>query len=64
MPPSLDGAGQIFTVDRANNTLMCLSPEGKLRWQMPVLGKRPSRPIIGPNRSVLVATDRYLYCVE
>ena len=62
--PSLDARGVAYSVDRTNNTLLAISPTGKLAWQVRLRGRSPIRPIIGPSQSVLISTDRYLYCVE
>ncbi len=62
--PSLDVRGVAYCVDRINNTLLAISAAGKIEWWVRLQGRFPIRPIIGPSESVLVSTDRYLYCIE
>jgi outer membrane protein assembly factor BamB len=69
--PVIDGNGRLFAGSqyigrdkkKHGRKVFCLSRDGKPMWTLE-LEPITSRPVIGPNRSILVATRNHLYCIE
>ncbi len=62
--PCVDAEGRAYSVDQKHSRLLALSSTGTVLWRFPFQERVFSRPIIGPDQSVVVVTTEALYCIE
>src|SRR5204863_9748995 len=62
--PAIDLSGNLYTAAMGGKDLYCFTPKAKLLWKVTLPERIVCRPVIGPDKTTLVATASYLYCIE
>ena len=62
--PTIDSKRRLYVASTDGKNVHCFSQDGAVIWSLQLPDKVRTRPVIGPDESVIVGTDKRVYCIE